>query len=326
MKFGIGLPNCREGTDYPAGFIQPSQLVEVAQAAERLGFYSVWVDDHLSINRSLVKVDQRPPSYYEAFMSLSYLASVTSKVKLGFAVLVTIFRDPILVAMQTSTLDAFSNGRVLLGLGLGTRDEFQTVNPRASKSHRGNMLDEQIEVMKALFSQTVASYKGQYYEFDEVVLYPKPVQNPLPIYITGKASESTERMARSGNGCFLPPNENEFKERRQELCDLLEKAGRNISDVDIAISSSLCIAPTHEKAIERLRRSRVASRFKDKGLDGFLSQSVVGSPSEIIEKIGRFKEAGLNHCTFQRFAASSVGEFIEQMEMLSQDVMPAFKS
>lgn len=325
MKFGIGIPNCREGVDYPAGFTTPGGIVKLCQSAEKLGFDSVWADDHLTPKLALLKRDPQPPSYFESFVTLSHVAAATKTIRLGIAVLVIVLREPVLVAKQVATLDVFSNGRVMLGVGIGTREEFQAVVPRAGKSHRGMMMDEQLQILNLLFTQKEASFTGKYYEFKDVALFPKPVQKPLPIYVTGNSPEAVPRMARWGQGCFMPPNEKEFQHRYEALCRNMDQIGRNVSEMDVAVSTTASIGRTHQEAVERLRRSRVSGRFKDKSIEEIMAENVVGSTAEVLEKIKRLEKAGLRHATFQRFAASSVDEVIEQMHLVAEEVMPAFK-
>jgi alkanesulfonate monooxygenase SsuD/methylene tetrahydromethanopterin reductase-like flavin-dependent oxidoreductase (luciferase family) len=204
----------------------------------------------------------------------------------------------------------------VLGVGLGgSRFEFEAVNPKWKNGHRGNILSEQIEVMRLLLTQDNAKYKGEYYEIDGLSFYPKPVQQPLPIYFTGTSSQSMLRVAKWGNGLFLKPNAEEIRNAVESLKPVLEAHKRDLSEIDIALSVTLTIARTHEEAIDHLKRSRVSYR-KD---------HIVGTPSEIIEQVQKLGEVGINHFTAQRFAASSYSELKEQVQMLAEEVMPVFK-
>ena len=110
-----------------------------------------------------------------------------------------------------------------------------------------------------------------------------------------------------------------------DLTPLMEEAGRDPSEFDVATSTTISIAGTHEEAVERLRGSRVAGRGR-LSLEDFIITHLVGSPAEVIEKINSFKEEGLSHCTFQRFAAAgSAEEILEQIQMIAEEVIPAFR-
>ncbi len=317
MKFGIGIPNCREGRDYPAGFAGPEDIVRLCQLAESLGFDSTWADDHITPDEALRTRDSQPPSFYEPFLTLAYVASVTRTIRLGVGVLVIIWREPVLVAKQVATLDVFSGGRVILGVGLGgSREEFEAVNPRWRKAHRGRILDEDLEILDLLFTRDDVSYKGHYYEFQGLTFHPKPVQNPLPIYITGTSEEVLRRIARWGSGCFVLPREEGVRQRLDALRPLMEERGRDLSEIDITTSTTISIARTHQEAVEYLEKSRVSARLRDQ---------IVGTPSEMAEKIKRLEDAGLTHFTLQRFAASTFQELTEQVQMFGEEVLPLFK-
>ena len=327
MKFGIGIPNCREGRDYVSGSVKPDEIAELCRMAEGLGFDSVWADDHIAPNEALRTLDSQPPSFFEPFLSLAYVAATTTKIRLGLAVLVIIWRDPVLAAKQAATLDVFSGGRLALGVGLGgSRYEFEVLNPSRPKAHRGRMLDEELEILDRLFTQDVASFKGRYYEFEGLAMYPKPLQKPLPRYFTGTGSESLRRIAHWGAGCFVAPNGEAIRQRKEALGPIMEEYGRAPSEIDIAISTTISIARTHQEAVERLQRSRVWDRFKRLPMEQVEGANFIGTPAELIDKIGNLREAGLDHCTLQRFAAPTFEEMIEQVQMFGEEVLPLFKS
>ena len=123
-------------------------IVEVAKAAERLNYDSVWVSDHVLVNKD----KPRYGNIYEALTTLSYLAGMTEQLKLGTSVLVVPQRDARLIAKQVATLDNLSGGRVLLGVGVGwMEDEF--ANMGADFRKRGRHMNESLRVMKALWTE-----------------------------------------------------------------------------------------------------------------------------------------------------------------------------
>src|SRR5206468_1319031 len=138
--------------------------------------------------------DAAPPNWYEPLVTLAYCAARTRSIKLGTGVLMAPFRDPVILAKQVATLDRFSNGRMLLGLGLGMcRDEFVTVRPRMAKAQRGDILDETIGALRLLLDGNrggKAGFSGKHIEFGAIDLDPKPIQDPLPIYVPGKTPDA----------------------------------------------------------------------------------------------------------------------------------------
>ena len=327
MKFGIGIPTCREGLYYPAGFAGPKEMVQVSQMAERLGFYSVWGDDHMTPHQALLARDPQPPNFYELFISLAYIAAATERIKLGAGVIVMPWRDPVLVAKQAATLDVFSGGRLLFAVGIGgSRAEFEAINPRASKGNRGKMLDEGLEVLDLLLNnQDAASYKGRYYEFQDVALYPKPVQRPFPVYLSGTSEEIPRRIAQWGSGCFVAPDVEDIRKRLEALRPLMEERGRSLEEIELISLTNVSIARTQKEAIDRFQRSRLyTQRLRSVSLDRILAANIIGTPAEVIEKINTLKEAGLGQCALQRFAATTFEEVTEQVQMLGEEVLPAF--
>jgi probable F420-dependent oxidoreductase len=204
MKFDIEIPTCREGVFVPVGFAGPMDIVKTVEEAERLGFDAVWATDFLTPTPEYRIPDAAPPNWYEPIVALAYCAARTRTIKLGTGVLLAPFRDPVILAKQVATLDRFSNGRMLLGLGLGMcRDEFVTVRPRIAKAQRGEILDEMIEALRLLLDGGKARMSGKHIEFGEIELDPKPIQRRLPIYVPGKTPDAFPRIARFGLGIMV---------------------------------------------------------------------------------------------------------------------------
>ncbi len=331
MKFGISLPTCGEGRTLPERFATPRDIIRLAQMAEGLGFDTVWGDDHITVSESMTKRYRSPlapPNYFEILITLACAAEATQRIQLGAGVVQVILRDPVLLAKQAATLDALSGGRFILGLGLGShRDEFENLNPRLGKAHRGHMLDEGMEALNLLLTQDKVSYKGKYYEFQDVAINPKPVQRPLPIYISGKNPETYKRVAKWGSGYFLShPTLEDINQRLEDLRVALEDVGRDFSEIDVCFNGSLSIAKTHKEAAERFMNSRIADRSRGKPEDRIIAESVIGTPAELIERIGQLKAAGLTSCNLSPYAARDFGEMVEQVQMFGEEVLPAFRS
>ena len=150
MNFGVAIPTCRDGLMYPPGFCNRKSLVAITTLAEDLGYHSVWGNDHITTQSYLKNV--RPlPNYYEVLTSLSFLAAVTSKIKLGTGIVPLPLRNCVLLAKQAATLDNLSDGRLLLGVGIGAyREEFEAM---IGRGRRGDILDEGLEALNLLFQE-----------------------------------------------------------------------------------------------------------------------------------------------------------------------------
>ncbi len=327
MKFGIGLPTSREGFTLPAPFATPHQIVELTKFAEDLGYDSVWADDHMVITPNMYLPDEQLPKWYDALISLACMISTTSRIKLGVGVICLPFRNPIILARQAATLDAYSGGRFVLGWGLGRKDEFVQFEPRSANVHRGNLAEEQMEAIYRLFTEDHVTYKGKYIEFDDISIYPKPVQNPPAIYIAGETEETYNRVAKWGTGqlfgTFSPYHP--VPQRIKALGAALERQGRDISEIDKSVAAMQCLARTHEEGVVKFRESRRGRKTSNDIIDYVVNNNAIGTPDEVAEKIKRFEEVGINHFTIHHYGVESIGELREQVQMFAEEVMPHFK-
>ncbi len=199
MKFGIVTME----TD-------PARLSDIARAADRLSFDCLWVTDHLIFgaevkSRYPYSSDGATPlrtdaPYLDAFSTLSYLAAITQRIRLGTAVYILPLRHPIVTARAAATVDVLSNGRLVLGVGAGWMEEEFRIAGEDFRT-RGARMDECVSVMKALWTQESASFNGRFFQFEPARLEPKPVQRPHPPLVFGGESEpALRRAARLGDG------------------------------------------------------------------------------------------------------------------------------
>lgn len=334
MRFSVAIPTCVEGLVYPVPFITPARLLRVATAAEDLGYHSVWGNDHLSTQDYVKKEWTDPPNYYEPLIALAFVAGVTSRVKLGTSIIALPMREPALLAKQVATLDQFSGGRVLLGVGVGAyREEFEAVRPQLRGANRGTVLEEGVLALRQLFTEREVTYQGKYTHVAGVESYPKPVQAPLPIYIGGNTFAAAERAGAWGEG-WLPavlPLE-QMRERLERVYQAATSAGRDPSAIDIAPQFSVSIAPTHEQALRKFRNSQIyqhmlslkKSTLKDVDLSSLEALNLIGTPDEIAERIHDYSAAGVTHFCSLIFGTDSIEDTLEQMQYFSNEVMARF--
>ncbi len=201
MKFGIQIPAGREGIYIPSGFSTPEQLMGLFTQAESLGFYSAWGNDHLNTPRGARYRYDQPPNVYEILITLAYAAATTERIRLGVAALTLPQREPVTLAKQVATLDVFSKGRVSLAVGIGHyRDEFVNVRPRQKQAHRGEMFEEALEALHLIFTQNPASFSSKHYEFEDISLHPKPLQDPVPHLHHGHGTQDPGARGQMGHG------------------------------------------------------------------------------------------------------------------------------
>src|SRR5579859_7428252 len=200
MDIGIALPQMGQETT-------PAIITRVAQEAERLEYTSLWVGERLLRPRHYVPFGYPPvamPSYfkniYDPLETLSYIAAVTSRIKLGTSVIDTFFHAPVVLARRFVTLDQFSQGRVIAGLGQGwLKDEFETAN--VSWRRRGNGLEDYMGALRACWGADPVHYEGRFYRIIESDIGPKPLQPGGPPVLFGVgAPASLARAARLADG------------------------------------------------------------------------------------------------------------------------------
>jgi probable F420-dependent oxidoreductase len=221
MKFGIATFVTDES-------IRPDVL---GRALEERGFDSVFLAEHSHIPASRESPypggGELPRHYYrtlDPFVALTAMASATSNLLLGTGVVLLIQRDVIHTAKQVASLDLISGGRVIFGVGAGwNREEMRNhgTDPRT----RGALLDDQIQALKAIWTQDEAEFHGKYVDFDPIFSWPKPVQRPYPpVYVGGESPAALKRLAAHGDG-WLPRFGTEPAELRR-VRDWLAEQGR----------------------------------------------------------------------------------------------------
>ncbi len=223
MKFGAFI----FPTDYS---IQP---VELAKALEERGYESVWLAEHTHIPKSRETPypggGELPKQYYDTydpFLTLTAMAVVTEKLKLGTGISLVVERDPIVLAKVVATLDQISNGRVLLGVGGGWNRE-EMANHGTDPSRRWKLLRERIEAMKVIWTEDEPEYHGEFVDFDPIYQWPKPVQKPHPPILLGNAGEGALRRTVDYCDGWIPiGGRTNLEERIQELRRLAREAGR----------------------------------------------------------------------------------------------------
>jgi len=200
MKIGIAL-----------GLLAPKYWNDVAVTADQLGFHSLWMPDHLifptDMSGSPFPGNDHPPvppntKLFDSFGYLCFLAAKTQQIQLGTNVYLLGLRHPFIAARAIQTLDYLSNGRAAVGVGAGwLRQEWEVagLDPKT----RGKRLDEALTVCKRLWTEERISHHGEFYQFEEVMFEPKPMQKPHPpIYIGGESEAALQRVVRHGQGWF----------------------------------------------------------------------------------------------------------------------------
>ena len=234
MDYGIVLPHfgsfARE---------EPTQrIVAAAEAAEALGYSTVWVIDHLVLPAKVEGGYAFNPldPFLEPITVLGALALKTARVKLGTAVLVLPYRHPIYTAKALATVDVLSGGRLVVGVGAGWMEpEFTALG--VPLAERGSRTNETIDILKALWTQDTPSYTGRHFQFNNIKFVPQPVQKPRPpILVGGMTKGALQRVARRGDGWIaLGKSPEDLKAPLDTLRELTTKAGRKLEDLHLSM-------------------------------------------------------------------------------------------
>lgn len=334
MHFGIALPTCTEGMAYPMGFGDHEAVLRIAREVEALGFDSVLVNDHLSTMPYVRETFEVPPRFYEPMISLAYVAAHTERVKLMTGVVVMPMRDPVLLAKQASCLDQMSGGRLILGVGVGSyRAEFESVRPRLKGAERGDLVEEGLRALQLLFSERRASFDGRHYAFEDVEMFPKPLQDPFPVLSCGNAPATIERAARWCAGWMpagLPAGR--MAKGVAALREAAERAGRDPSSLTVAPQLVLCIDEDAARARQGFLDSQVhehlvslrRSTLRNVDLDAYVSENLIGDPDQVVARIERVAEAGADHLAGLIVAANTADEVLAQARLFAREVLPRF--
>jgi len=237
MKFGLRYCNTGRFTD-------PARAVELVQAGEAAGFESAWTVEHTVIPRGYQSAypytaDGKLPGGEGDFVLpdpliwMAYVAAATTRINLATGILILPQHNPVVCAKQVATLDAMSGGRVLLGIGVGwLKEEFDAIG--APFEDRGRRTDDYIAAMRALWSQDVPTHHGEFVNFTEAFMRPKPVHRAVPIIIGGQTPPAARRAGRLAQG-FFPG-----RGAPRDLIELARRTviahDRNPADIEITVS------------------------------------------------------------------------------------------
>lgn len=326
-----GLPTCMEGLSYPIPFSDPRTLIEIAKHAERLGYHSVWGNDHMTTQRYVRAEFPVPPRFWEPLITYAFIAAETTTLRLGTGVLVLpMRRDIVVLAKQIATLDHFSGGRVEIGVGVGAyREEFEALAPD-SNAHRGDMTEEGVDALQALFSRRESSFDGRYYRFREVELYPKPLQEKMPIYFGGNSDKHLSRAAKAADGWIPAAMEaDRLRDHVARLKELTEACGRDPSAIAVAPQFVVHVGRTQEAAAARYRQTQMHKHLMSLRQSTLKQQTtpmedinLIGSVDAVVEKATRLEAAGVTHLLGLYFAVDTVAELLDQMQLFAEEVMP----
>lgn len=302
MDFGVFLP-------VSGAACTRAGLRHAAETAERLGFTTVWAADRIVIpwkiesdyayswSGSFIVPPEKP--FLESMTALAFLAGATESVKLGVSVLVTTYRDPVHWAKVASTIDWLSEGRFILGVGIGwMAEEFDALGRSDIFPQRAQVAEEQLRVARNLFTEDHCSFEGEHYSYEDIAFYPKAHDKPIPIWCGGESKGAQRRAGTYGDAWFpyfarVTPEE--LASRYANVREAAKAAGRDPDDV--TLNTCLSVEVTDEEVEQEPDVLR-------------------GTPEQIADALGRFDDIGVQHVALQ-FLVGRYPERLAQMERLA---------
>ena len=305
VRAGFGIAN------FP--FDKPKSWFEWVQLLERYKVDSVWQTDRL------VSVDP----YLEAVSVMATLAGCTERIKFGMNAIVAPLRDPLVLAKQCATIDYLSNGRLLpmFGVGYPNAVEWKTTNRDAGD--RGARSSEIFQLLNLLWTQESVTFEGKYYQYRNVTVTPRPIQQPLPLWIGGNADAALKRTARLGSGWIGGITTVEQVAYAINLIRTESTAlGRKIDDDHYGTSLAFRIGTVDDPVVSQFPLVRRAGIGDEIDLRPLLA---IGTVRQIIDRIEAYKAVGASKFVLLPIAMGDADVF-DQTRRACEEILPAIQT
>jgi F420-dependent oxidoreductase-like protein len=272
-------------------------LRENVLEAERLGYESVWVSDHLMTGNKPV---------YECFSTLSALASTTKNIRLGSLVACNSYRNPSVLAKISATVDVISNGRLEFGIGAGwDEEEYNAYGITFPKPYaRVKQLREGVEIIRRMWTENSPSYSGKYFSIKGAYCDPKPIQKPHPpITIGGSGEKMTLKVvAEYANRSNWGGSVEEFTQRLNALRTHCANSNKNYNTIEKSFMGRIKISNNQRELrnfLEKLYSTgqlyfRTPTSFKE-WFESLQTKNIVGTPDECLGRIREYMDLGVNY-------------------------------
>jgi probable F420-dependent oxidoreductase len=308
------MPSIRFGASPSTPTLRaPEEQFRLVRRIEEWGFESIWAGDHISFHNPI----------FESLTLLASYVGITSRIKLGTGVYLLALRSPAVAAKMTATLDVLSGGRLIFGVGVGGENPKEFEVSGVPHTERGARVTEAIDVVRALWRDTPASFQGRFTRFDGVSIDPKPVQTPgPPIWIGGRADAALVRAARQGDGWIsYVVHAPRYAQSAARIREEAGRAGRNLAGFVNAHLAFVTVGDDYEKARAtwvRLLSQRYAQDFAPLAA----KYGIIGTAAQCAEQLDRFVEAGCTCFVMNPICDNEDTE--RQFEQIAAEILPRF--
>jgi len=314
--------------------LEPQRAIDAAVAAERLGYDSIWVADHL--------MHGYDDAILEGWTTLTVIAGRTSRVRLGTIHLAQPFRAPAMAAKMAASLDALSAGRLIFFYDCG----WQEPEVRAygldwpAEDERIARMEDGLELIQALWSaETPATFRGRFFSTNEAICRPGPVQKPRPPIWLGEARHARwlAAIVKYADGWnSVPASPSRLRDKLSALRAAGQRAGRAITDLELSLEIQVLIAPTQNEvsAIARHiaalppskrgtpRQDVLQALEADRPLSEVVDDWLVGTPDDVIRQLRVYTELGISHFMLWFVDFPS----LDGLRLFSESVIPTLRS
>jgi probable F420-dependent oxidoreductase len=297
IAFGMSLPHRSPDP------IDMNAVKTVAQRAETLGFRDLWVTENTLNEESMC---------FDPVVVLTHAASVTSTIRVGASVVVLAVHHPATVAHQWATLDYVSGGRAILGVGLGRDHHYRQFEvPEEGKVAR---FREEVQLIRALWSEEKVTFHGRFYNIDNEMMSPRPVQKPLPLWMGVGHPAAVRRTAELADGWMGSGGSSikQFGESVPILKDSLMARGRDPENFPISKRIFMAVDENPAVARRELNRWFTEVYHNPPGTD---FSGIHGTPEQVRERLEEVVAMGANHILM-----NPVSNYVEQVEALAEAV------
>ncbi|CAI8052680.1 Uncharacterized protein Mb0978c [Geodia barretti] len=311
MQFGFYLPSSGPTA-------RPEPLAAIARKGDELGFYCMVAGDHILVPREVnspypYTADGRfhggaAVEYMEQLTLLTYLAGITSNIRLVPSVMIVPYRNPLLAAKILATMDVLSQGRLTVGVGVGWMEEEFEALDAPPFAERGAVTNEYLLAFKELWTSDNPTFEGKYCRFSDIHFLPKPVQEPHPpIWVGGQSRAAMRRAARLGDGWHpvgaipaAPLEPEELAQNISELHRYAEEADRDPGELEVSMKAPLYDVNSSPSGVTRRRFS--------------------GEPEQMLQDIQTYQDAGVG-CIIFDIRGEDLNRSLERLDWFAEEVM-----